>query len=615
MPFCEIHSAQIYYELLGEDHPGQAPILLIHGSTQTGNSCWGLAAQLLARSQRVIVYDCRGHGQSTNPHHSYGFKELASDAAGLVRALGYQKAHVIGHSNGGNVALVTVMEHPEVIQSAVIQAANAYVSRDLVDKEPAIFDPQRVEIENPGWRDEMIKLHGKTHGTDYWRELLRLTVQEIISEPNYSPASLALVDRPVLVIQGENDHVNAPAHHAQYIARNIPYAELWIPGQVGHNVHDDILFEWIERVLEFIGRRGSDPNEVLYRLRQDKYPDRRVEIFDLCARQADRQDNIKLTGRVLFATQSQEAAAVLQERLGIPVENQANVLLNATTPWGIVSRSVTDLRRATSNQSERVSQALLGEAVQILEEQGDWCYVRMQQDGYLGWIARSAVLQTSLDDLRAYQSACNARVIAELLPARMTEPLPFGETGQIELAGKLPFGIPVYISEWKKEQCLLILPDGSHRLVSSHGLLEKNQLPGPSPAGINFVLDLIKRFIGVPYLWGGRTPFGYDCSGLSQTFLSMLGVHIPRDADQQFQVGSPAEQPFLPGDLLFFGEQAEANSQRFAHISHVAISLGGDELIHSNGTAWGVSINSLEPESPLFRPWLRDNLFGAKRYI
>ena len=99
----------------------------------------GYSRPPLSQRYHVIVPDCRGHGQSANPTHSYSFKELAADAAGLVRALGYTRAHIIGHSNGGNVALVTLVEYPEIVQTAVLQAANAYVSSDLIEKEPAIL--------------------------------------------------------------------------------------------------------------------------------------------------------------------------------------------------------------------------------------------------------------------------------------------------------------------------------------------------------------------------------------------------------------------------------------------------------------------------------------------
>jgi pimeloyl-ACP methyl ester carboxylesterase len=265
MPYIEINAANIYYQAYGQDpstslraRPGQPPLVLIHGSTIDSHTDWDALAPELARRYRVFAPDCRGHGRSNNPHRSYSFKELADDVAAFVHAMGYERAHIIGHSNGGNVALVTLMEHPEVVQTCIPQAANAYVTRYLIDREPKVFDPDRVARERPDWRDEMIRLHvGVGEPDNYWRDLLWLTMKEIISEPNYSPAELARVERPVLVIMGAEDTVNAPDEHAQYIANNIPGAELWIPEKTGHNVHLERGEEWLARVLDFLERRGN----------------------------------------------------------------------------------------------------------------------------------------------------------------------------------------------------------------------------------------------------------------------------------------------------------------------------------------------------------------------
>jgi pimeloyl-ACP methyl ester carboxylesterase len=258
MPYQTVSGARLYYEALGEGAPGRSPILLIHGSTNTGQADWAaIAPRLAAAGHHVVVPDCRGHGRSENPEMTYSFTELAADTAGLVRALGFERAHVIGHSNGGNVALVTLMEHPEAVDTCIPQAANAYVSPDLVERQPALFDPDRVARESPDWVNSMIALHGPNLGPDYWRDLLRLTVHAIITEPNYTPADLARVRRPVLVIQGENDRVNAPARHAEFIAGHIPGAELWLAPATGHNVHFERPGEWVARVLDFIQRRGT----------------------------------------------------------------------------------------------------------------------------------------------------------------------------------------------------------------------------------------------------------------------------------------------------------------------------------------------------------------------
>jgi len=256
MPHNEINGANIYYQSYGDDKQHRLPIVLIHGSTIDSHTDWDSIAPELARHHKVFAPDCRGHGRSSNPNMSYSFKELAEDVAAFVHAMGYERAHIIGHSNGGNVALVTMMEHPEVAQTCIPQAANAYVTRYLIEREPKVFDPDRVAREATGWMNEMITLHGEVNGKDYWRELLWLTMKEIISEPNYSPADLARVDRPTLVIMGAEDSVNAPDEHAQYIANNIPNAELWIPEKTGHNVHLERREEWVAKVLDFLERHG-----------------------------------------------------------------------------------------------------------------------------------------------------------------------------------------------------------------------------------------------------------------------------------------------------------------------------------------------------------------------
>jgi pimeloyl-ACP methyl ester carboxylesterase len=255
MAYIEINDATIFYETYGDKNPAQTPIVLIHGST-VDHTEWDTVVSALAKFYHVFTPDCRGHGKSNNPRMSYSFKELADDVAAFVQAMGYEKAHIIGHSNGGNVALVTLMEHPEMIQTCIPQAANAYITRYLIEREPIYFDVQRIERDDQNWMNEMIALHGDVNGKEYWRDLAWLTMKETISEPNYSPAELHCVDKPVLVIMGANDKTNAPDEHAQYIANNIPNAELWIPENTGHNVHLERCQEWVEKVLDFLKRRG-----------------------------------------------------------------------------------------------------------------------------------------------------------------------------------------------------------------------------------------------------------------------------------------------------------------------------------------------------------------------
>ena len=611
MPFIEVNGAQLYYTTYGT--PGdRPPLVLIHGSTVVGQSDWRLAAPLLAEYSYVIVPDCRGHGQSSNPNQSYSFAEMAADIAALVRRLGFEKAHIIGHSNGGNVALLVLMEHPDVVQSAVLQAANAYVSPDLIEKEPHLFDPERVQHERPAWMEEMIALHGPTHGRDYWRTLLRITVQEIISQPNYTSQDLAKVHLPVLVIQGENDSVNNTGRHAQFIAEHIPHAELWIPGGVGHNVQLEILFPWVERVLDFISRRGDEANDALYRLGRERFPDARQTVFQVKAH--NEPQSIRLSGQVLSAGQIQAAKNALKQ-FDKPVEDpDVHVLLDEDTPWALVNRNVADLRLEPRSLSPLESQGLLGEVVRLLEERDEWVRVRMEHDGYLGWMPSAALFRCQPEFVQEYQASCRAMVSIDLLPA--TEAHAPGGSEDSLLAGKLPFGVRLPVIQWDGEFATVRLPDNRVWRVPSSGLLHLDDHPSPDARGIAFTLSLLHSLVGTPYLWGGRSAFGIDCSGLAGAFLRFMGLNPPRDADQLFAAGKPVAGETQPGDLLFFGKINPAvPTGRIDNITHVAISLGGQLVLHASSTVGGVKRNSLDSGSPIFHPWLKKTLVAARRLL
>lgn len=251
----------LYYEEFGA--PDAPAVLLVHGSTLTGRQDFCVHSDLaarLARRFRVLVPDCRGHGASAavrvDGRLSYSFAEMAQDLADLLAGVAAAPAGVIGHSNGGNVALYMVRYHPHVVRTAVLLAANACIDDYLRARVPVGMNPGRVEREDPDWMREMIALHDGVHGDGYWRDLLRATIDETITNPDWTAADLADVRVPCLCVQGENDRVNAPGRHAQVLAEWLPGAQLWIPPGIGHSVHYELPDEFEARVTSFFDRHS-----------------------------------------------------------------------------------------------------------------------------------------------------------------------------------------------------------------------------------------------------------------------------------------------------------------------------------------------------------------------
>jgi pimeloyl-ACP methyl ester carboxylesterase len=243
----------LYYDAFGSaDAP---PLLLIHGSTLTGHAdycVYSNMAERFAKRYRVIVPDCPGHGRSgVGEPLDYSFSRMAVRLARLLVSLNASPAFVIGHSNGGNIALYLAVEQPQHTRAAVLLAANAYIDDHVRTRVPVGMNPDRVYQKDFAWVSEMVVLHDTHHGRGHWRRLLDATVQETITNPDWGRAHLAGVGTPCLCVQGENDRVNAPGRHAQVLHAWLPNSALWVPPGIGHSVHHEIPDEFETRVNAF----------------------------------------------------------------------------------------------------------------------------------------------------------------------------------------------------------------------------------------------------------------------------------------------------------------------------------------------------------------------------
>jgi gamma-D-glutamyl-L-lysine dipeptidyl-peptidase len=281
---------------------------------------------------------------------------------------------------------------------------------------------------------------------------------------------------------------------------------------------------------------------------------------------------------------------------------------SGASPWALVNRSVADLMARPSVSAERVSQGLLGDACRVLDQQGDWAQVRLERDGYVGWLQLAALHLAPEHELGAFTAAAQTLVIGEIAQAYL-------DSAGTEVAGKLHLGLCLPLAHPGARLLAVRLPDERVWWLAASDAISVAERPALDANGVARTLAMMRRSIGVPYLWGGCTPFGYDCSGLSQAFYALFGVRIPRDADQQFQAGLEVQGTPAPGDLIFFRvEGGDTEAARHSDVRHVAISLGGNQILHASGRARCVAIDSLAGDGDSYGSWLSKRIAGVRRF-
>lgn len=320
-------------------------------------------------------------------------------------------------------------------------------------------------------------------------------------------------------------------------------------------------------------------------------PDPRMALVDL--RLEEDQSVLALRGETTEPT----AVPAILHRLevasaGRPIRDEVVRLPDPTlgnNTSGLIRAAIAPVHKEPRISSTQVSQYPLGHRLDLLSRHAQWWRVR-GEDGYIGWIHHGYLEVGELAWAQAWERGEGGEP-AVALGADLVN-----QNG--DCVARLPWGARVL----REQPGTYRLPDGRRGNLGAGEIVDAYRLRDRFPCRAESIVRSARRWLATPYLWGGITPVGADCSGFVQSVFWMHGLGLPRDSDQQANVGEAvlvAGEKELdlsrmrPADLLFFAEEGETR------ISHVAISTGGSAIIHAALSNGQVACNDLAGTLPL----------------
>ncbi|MCK4663723.1 MAG: C40 family peptidase [Bacteroidales bacterium] len=227
---------------------------------------------------------------------------------------------------------------------------------------------------------------------------------------------------------------------------------------------------------------------------------------------------------------------------------------------GICLLSIIPVRKEPSEKSEMVTQILFGEFYEIIDLSGNWLNIKLSFDNYEGWIDKKAHNFISIDyfnELNNSSPFITSNIVSQIHEINHNYSL------SILCGSSLHF--------FNENEDTFRIMDKNFKLTEKTNFQKGNNQR-------QNIIDSAKLYLNSPYLWGGRTPFGIDCSGLTQIVFKLNGIKVPRDANQQAKTGKTVNfiENSKAGDLAFFDNDE-------GDIIHVGIILNKNEIIHASG--------------------------------
>ena len=283
--------------------------------------------------------------------------------------------------------------------------------------------------------------------------------------------------------------------------------------------------------------------------------------------------------------------------------------------FGIINLSVANLRTRPTHSAELATQALLGTPVDVLKKNRGFYLIRTP-DNYLSWVDRYGVSLMNKDKYKEWKSSKRLIYTKDFGYAYEEADVTSGRVSDIILGDIVKSGRQT--GDFQE----IFFPDGRKAFVKANDLEDLEAWKARAVPNADGIVETAKTMLGIPYLWGGTSIKGVDCSGFTKTAFFMNGLVLPRDASQQVTNGLPidimsdgdidvekAKKNLKKGDLIFFSASKTTNPRQ--PITHVAIYMENGEFIHAAGR---VRINSFDQSASNYDAQ-SETIVGAQRYL
>ncbi len=382
----------------------------------------------------------------------------------------------------------------------------------------------------------------------------------------------------------------------------------------------DILFFQMKKTLTIIlflqcavlslFTQNVEIERIVESVRKSHVPDKRVGVFDV--NHYTINNSVVFKGKISEPVAHQSLIQAVKD-IGVHFTDSIQILPENTIGekhWGIVPLSAIFIRSEPNFSAEITTQAILGTPVKILEKRGGWSRIQTP-DRYIGW-TNTKIESLTKSELSAYNKR-NKLIVTDRNSVVYEKPSVHSEMIMEVIIGNI---LNMEKNKVSGKFTSVSLPDGTKGYIQSKSVKAFPDWQKSIRLTGDNVIETGKMFLGLPYLWGGTSSRGFDCSGFTKTIFFMYGLILPRDASQQFYCGdkitvSEEFDNLQKGDLLFFGSKTASNPDEY-RVVHVAIYIGNKEFIHSSGK---VRIDSLEPTHPNYDKYNHNRLIGSRRII